>query len=409
MPLIGWPLPTTLAIASVFVLLFAHWVWHRAAQPRLLRAGIRVGTLAAGQLLALLLVATLLNNYAYFFTSWRDLVGAPQPPAPRVLAVGVAGEREPALVPRIEPLHLSTRHVGAADFAPLPRVLYRHDLPVVWPAVELHRPVLGGRLSWAPHTRGLVATTWSARSEWTRYGAVFQAAIRSGRAYGTALLYVPPTAFEAEDRRLPLLVVYGDRRDTPLSMLYRSEYPADVAGLIRTGRLPPALVAMVPPSPAAPCATEDALPADASYYLRTLPLEVAAAVSDRPPVVRLAGVGTGGPCALGSVAVTTAQAHPTAGDGGGPPILVAALSMCSPNRSSWLPGLVSGARYPLQVLVSTRLGGTGGCSTSIARAVVTDVRPPVGLDWLRTQGGPRDIDPAPVVDYVFEWLARGLR
>lgn len=81
MSLMGKPLLVVLALCTVAFPLLVFFCWSRLRHPVLGRLG-RLALVVASQVSAVLLVAALLNDYGYFYSSWGELFASAAPAAP---------------------------------------------------------------------------------------------------------------------------------------------------------------------------------------------------------------------------------------------------------------------------------------------------------------------------------------
>jgi hypothetical protein len=85
--LLGWPLVILLAILAVALPVATVLLWARLPGPRAVRTATRLSLVGASQVAAVLLVAAVLNDYGYFYSSWSDLLGRSGPAAERTTAL----------------------------------------------------------------------------------------------------------------------------------------------------------------------------------------------------------------------------------------------------------------------------------------------------------------------------------
>src|SRR6478735_128153 len=79
MSLLGWPLLALLAVSAVGYPVLTLTLWPRVRGSRSLRAATRLAMVAGCQVTAVLLVAVAVNHYGYFYGSWSELPGLPDP------------------------------------------------------------------------------------------------------------------------------------------------------------------------------------------------------------------------------------------------------------------------------------------------------------------------------------------
>lgn len=91
MSLTGPALRWVLVVATVGLPVFAVWAWGRTRGPRWLRAGQRLGLVAAAQAVAVFLTFTLVNDSYDFYASWADLFGQPVAAPAIVEGTGASG------------------------------------------------------------------------------------------------------------------------------------------------------------------------------------------------------------------------------------------------------------------------------------------------------------------------------
>nr|WP_051813672.1 alpha/beta hydrolase-fold protein [Kitasatospora sp. MBT63] len=227
--------------------------WPRLARPGVLAVLGRIGVLLAAQLALLGALALAANDYFSFYGSWDDLLGTGGPgPVTVVPAAGDGGVR------------LLGRETvrGGGPVARQPGA-----------AGEIQRVRIAGPLS------GLTTEGY---------------------------VYLPPQYFRPAyaDRRFPAVVVLTGFPGDARNLITRLNYPGTALRLNLDGRMQPAVLVLLRPSPAMPADTEcEDVPGGAqseTYFTRDVPRAITAGyrVSALPRAWAVMGNSTGGYCAL---------------------------------------------------------------------------------------------------------------
>lgn len=199
MPLLGWPLVITLSVVTVLVIAATCVYWGKVRGPRPVRVGARAGMLVANQLIAVLLLGCLVNDWGYFYSSWSDLLGT-----------------------QSEQGHL----VEAAGGGPL------HEHKAVG-VTQLGRSGPG---------------TSAQRATWAKDGRLLQVHIQ-GRSSGLSTngyVWLPPQYYQpayAHTRFHGVEAMTG-YPGTPVQLVKSQKYPQAMLGLIRTHQMRPTVVVM---------------------------------------------------------------------------------------------------------------------------------------------------------------------
>ena len=211
MALLGWPLVILLAVLAVALPVATVLLWARLPGSRGVRTALRLALVGAGQVTAVLLVAVMLNDYGYFYSSWSDLLGRGGPAAPRTAALP------------------GRAWAAAAPGAPTPA-----DPPTASSVASLPDP------------------GWSTRAQWATRGRVESVTISGVRSRLTshAFVYLPPEYFQTayRHRAFPAAQVFTGFPGTDLSLLKGLDFPARQLAEVRAHRARPMVLVMMRPS-----------------------------------------------------------------------------------------------------------------------------------------------------------------
>ncbi|MFJ1702771.1 alpha/beta hydrolase [Kitasatospora sp. NPDC088346] len=242
--------------AALLAMVVTVGCWPRLSRRHWAAVLGRIGALLATQLALLCALGLAANSYFSFYTSWDDLLGTGDPGPVTVRPGGEGGPAGPV------------------------QVLGREAVQGAGPS---------GR---DPASAGEVQ-------------AVRIAGTRSGLSTD-GFVYLPPQYFQPAyaDRRFPAVVVLTGFPGDARNLLTRLNYPGAALRLNREGRMQPAVLVLMRPSPAMPADTEcEDVPGGAqaeTYFTQDVPRAVAAGyrVAVRPQGWAVMGNSTGGYCAL---------------------------------------------------------------------------------------------------------------
>jgi enterochelin esterase-like enzyme len=255
MSLIGLPLVLLLAVLAVATPVTTYLLWSRV------RGGaavvVRAVLLLAVQVCAVLLVAVLVNDYGYFYTSWSEVLGNGSGRSPSVSE-----------------------------------------------AVARHREV--GRMQRAaPGLRVVGDSPWSSPGQWVTRGRVESVQIdgpRSGLGEH-AYVYLPPQYFAASwrHRLFPGVEVMTGYPGNEQSLVTRMHYPDQLLSAIRAHRAGPMVLVMLRPSVSEPrdteCTDVPGGPQALTFFSQDVPVAVEQALRVRLTGWGVMGDSTGGYCA----------------------------------------------------------------------------------------------------------------
>jgi enterochelin esterase-like enzyme len=71
----GWPMTVTAILLAVAAPIGTYLLWNRIRGPRPVRAAARLSMIGVSQVMAILLVGVVVNNYYGLYASWDDLLG----------------------------------------------------------------------------------------------------------------------------------------------------------------------------------------------------------------------------------------------------------------------------------------------------------------------------------------------
>ena len=244
MALLGWPLVILLAILAVALPVTTVLVWGRLPGPRGVRTALRLALVGASQVAAVVLVAALLNDYGYFYSSWSDLLGRGSTTAQRTTA-------------------LPGRAMAAAG----PGAATAGDPPAASTVASLPDP------------------GWSTKAQWATRGRVESVTISGvrSRLASHAFVYLPPEYFQAayRHRAFPAAQVFTGFPGTDLNLLKGLDFPARQLAEVRAHRARPMVLVMMRPSVSYPrdteCTDVPAGPQALTFFAQDVPLAVATA------------------------------------------------------------------------------------------------------------------------------------
>lgn len=258
MSLLGRPLVIVLVLLTVATPVTTYLLWSRVRGA--VGVVVRAGLLLASQVVAVLLVGVLANDYGYFYTSWSELLGATG------TTVGVT-------VPEQQP--------GSSPWFP------------AGGPVQDRVTVLGD------------LTSWSTPAQWGTKGRLQSVEISGVRSRLSehAYVYLPPQYFaKGEQRsRFPGVEVMTGYPGHEQSLITRMHYPDVLLNGIRQGKVSPMVLVMLRPSVTEPrdteCTDVPAGPQALTYFAQDVPTAVAAHWRVRPVGWAAVGDSTGGYCA----------------------------------------------------------------------------------------------------------------
>jgi Putative esterase len=275
MALLGTPLIVVLALAAVLVPVATVLVWSRLGGPALLRNVMRVGMLLVGQVVTVLLVAVLANDYGQFYTSWGDIVGtAGGPAAVRNFGVGAAA------APRSGGRPTVLEHASTATW---------HGLP----------SGTSGRM------RVLGTTDWSTRAQRSTRGAV-ESIVIDGLGSGLSVpgyVYLPPQYFQPRwsHHRFPAVEALSGYPGSAPALMKRVDYPQLALDAVRRHLSAPMVYVMLSSTVAPPrdteCTDVPHGPQAQTFLAQEVPSAVQAALRVRRDDWGVMGDSTGGYCA----------------------------------------------------------------------------------------------------------------
>ena len=260
MSLNGVPLVVLLALLTVGLPVATVLLWSRLGRGRLPAGAVRGSMVAASQLVAVLLVGVLLNDYAYFYSSWgevwssaQQLFGPGYTTTPATYSSGKAG-----------PAPVSS---GIADLTTLP--------------------------------------TYASPRSWAKRGRLQAMTIDGGisQLHTHAYVYLPPQYFQAKyaHTRFPALEVYSGYPSSDKSLITRYDYQGVLRGLLRQARVRPMVLVMMRPTITFPhdteCTDVPGGPQTETFYSQDVPSVVSARFRVKPLDWGAMGSSTGGYCA----------------------------------------------------------------------------------------------------------------
>jgi enterochelin esterase-like enzyme len=255
MPLLGKPLVVLLSICAVGLLVATAVFWNRLPGRSAVRWTARTALLFSGQIVTIALVLAVANNYGYFYTSWKQIVGSGTRTAPAI-DMTVPGD------------------VAAAG--------------------------ADGR-----SLRQLRAPSFSSPENYARQGRLQMVAITGARSTirQEAYVYLPPQYFQIADahRSFPAVEVMTGWPGQALNLVRRLDYPTLLAGEITAGTARPMVLVMLSPAVTGRRDTECTDVPDGPQAMTFLSQDVPAAIDDTYRVLPsdwgAMGDSTGGYCA----------------------------------------------------------------------------------------------------------------
>jgi hypothetical protein len=257
----GMPLMVLLAVASAALLGGLLWLWPVLARRGAAFVVLRLALLAALQVSVLGLVFVWVNRTYEFYASWPDLLGTNH-------AVAQVAAVRPGAVP-------------AAAIRPASRVVTLASSPVAMPAAR----------------RGASGRPAGGRLDKVR----FDGAVSGIRAAGH--VYLPP-GYSAASRPLPVIVVIGRQAGKSAVGYGAPQVAAAAAAQIGSGRMAPAIIAMLPAAVAGRadqgCLDSPGGPQAGTFFSQDLPQALIRAYHAAPGPAGWAVLGGpgGGYCAL---------------------------------------------------------------------------------------------------------------
>lgn len=268
MTLTGQGLIIVLVAVTLLVPLAGVLVWPRVRGGRVLAGMQRTAIVLVSQLAALVLLAAIVNDYGYFYTSWGQVQGALSQ-ALGLDATGGSTVRTAAdTAPRTGRPLPNTENPASAGWV---HVLSHSGTPALWQH--------DGRIDSV-----------------TLFGAV--SGLREH-----AYVYLPPQYFDPgqSTARFPAVEVLTGYPGNDISLLSRLPYPSTVRTLIRSGQMRPTVLVMMRPSPVFPrdteCSDVPGGPQALTYLAADVPAQIAHAYRVQPTQWGSMGDSTGGYCA----------------------------------------------------------------------------------------------------------------
>lgn len=256
MTLLGTPLVVALALAVVAAPIAVCLLWSRIRGPVIVRGVLRAGMLVGAQLVAIALVAALINDYGLFYRNWSELAsGAKQ-------FAGVGGRKD---------------HVG---LAPVRRFAASELVAISQPGYRDPR-------------------------RWSTTGRLESVILHGGMSglSEPALVYLPPQYFQASyaKRFFPGVEVLTGYPGVDQYLVSRLKYPAVLLHLIQRHRAAPVVLVMMRPAVTFPrdteCTDVPGGPSAETYFAVDVPLQVEASYRVLDAGWGAVGDSTGGYCA----------------------------------------------------------------------------------------------------------------
>jgi Putative esterase len=351
------PLLVLLAVLAAVLLAGTLWLWPVLARRGVGFVALRIALLVALQASVIGAVFVWVNRVNEFYVSWSDLLGTNHPAA-EVAVVAPGAVHGAAVSPGSGVETLASSPVGVAG----------------------GRPGRGGRLA-------------KVRFEGLLSGIV-----------ATGYVYLPP-GYSPASRPLPVIVVISRLAGNARAGYSAPRVAATAAAQIAAGRMPPAIIAMLPAAVAGRasqgCLDAPGGPQAGTFFSQDLPLALARAYRAMPGPSGWAVLGGpgGGYCALQLATAPSGQFRVAAAAPGAytaPPGGGTAASPWLRAQDSMLWRLRHWPPPPVQVLLT----GAGG-----AQPFVSLVRPPTTVATAGPAAGPAPL--APVLDWIGHALAAG--
>lgn len=254
--LLGTPLVVLLAVLVAVSPGVVYLAWSRVRGPRVVRALLRAGLLGGAQLVAIMLVAALINDYGLFYRNWSELAsGATQ-------FAGLGTNREPIVV------------------TPVNRV----------------------------STERLMATSqpgYADPSKWSKTGRL-ESVVIHGSVSGLsepALVYLPPQYFQPAfaHRFFPGVEVFTGYPGIDQYLVSRLKYPAVLLHLVQRHHASPVVLVMMRPAVTFPrdteCTDVPGGPSAETYFAVDVPMQIDATYRVMDTGWGAVGDSTGGYCA----------------------------------------------------------------------------------------------------------------
>ncbi len=271
MDLLGVPLLVTLGAVTGLLAIATVFVWPRCRGGAVLAGAQRVGMILVSQLAAVLLAATAVNDYGYFFASWGQLRGITSQ------ALGYNNSSSSGL-----------RSGRSA-------------------------PHLGGSGPSAPRLGAVTVSGVTAQGDagsanprqWPHLGRVESVTIAGGSSGLRlhAFVYLPPEYFQARfaGSRFPAAEVMTGYPGTDLNLVRRLRYPDVARSLVFAHRARPMVLVMLRPSVTFPrdteCTDVPDGPQALTFFAADVPAQIAHSFRVRPTGWGAIGDSTGGYCA----------------------------------------------------------------------------------------------------------------
>jgi enterochelin esterase-like enzyme len=388
-PLLGWPLVTVLSVLVVAAVTGTLVVWGRVRGPRAARAAQRVGLVLLCQLTAVFVLGAALNDWAYFYGSWSDLLGTNKAVQQSVLQPPV----RPAFVP-------STGARGDG-----------HRLQALGRPAMLDKPVAA-------------ETSWSTPGQWTTRGRI-EAVELTGQHSGLgeqALVYLPPQYFQQQyaGTSFPAVEVMTGYPGTTRLLVARMHYPDVLLRQIRSHRARPMVLVMLRPTVVPPrdteCTDVPSGPQTLTYFAEDVPRLVSSSFRVEPTGWGAMGDSTGGYCAtkmamthssVFRAAVSLSGYYHTLRDGTTGDLWGGSPQLRQLNDLEWL--LRHQPAPPVSVFATTGSDERGPTGVRDLRSFAALVRRPMSITTVTEPGGGHNFNTwARVMPTAFSWLSARL-
>ncbi len=260
MPLLGWPLLVLLAILTVLIPVITALLWNRLRRAGWRRRLARASLLVASQIVAVLLVAAAINNYGFFYGSWKGLFG------------GV------------------TQDAGISTSGP---TIHAH-------ARNNSNPASAGRIVTSPDPR------FAPPSQRTSKGQLDHLTLTgaSSQLSSSGYIYFPPQYFQRAyaRHRFPGAVVMTGYPGNPKNLAFQLRYQNVLLTEMAHHRARPMVFVMLRSSVAYPrddeCTNIPGGPQALTYFTQDIPSQVALRYRVYPTGWGAIGDSTGGYCAV---------------------------------------------------------------------------------------------------------------
>jgi hypothetical protein len=365
-----------LVAVSLLLVPITLWTWNRVRGPRAVQALQRLGLIVTCQVVGVLMVAVIVNDYGYFYGSWSELLGR----ADKVVASGA--------------------HDRVSDVP--------DEVGVVG----------GGGVLEGPYSQQVGRAP-------ARDGQVVRLRLLGRRSALSqdGLVYLPPEYFwpRFARYRFPAVEVLTGFPGQVANLVRTLDFPAALMAAERAGRAGPMVLVMLRSSPAFPrdteCVDVPRGPQSLTFFSQDVPADVATLLRVRPLGWGAIGDSTGGYCAV-KLAMTDsyvftaavslsgyfkAAEDPTTGDlfGG---------SKGLSRQADLGQRLKDGTMPDAALLLTTSRTERGPSSVKDLRAFVALVRPPLVVDTVIAASGGHNFGTwRPLLPMALDWLSAHLR